>query len=321
MGRRSGSEVEIPIYLFTGFLESGKTTAIMDTLKDPEFVKGARTLLIICEEGEVEYNNEYLKNHNIDTYRIEEPEQFNENLLFSLELKYEPDQVLIEYNGTWELDTILDAALPKGWVIGEIISLIDATTFDMYLTNMRSMMLEQLFDSDLIIINRCNETTPKSRFRRSIKAINRKAQIIYELESGEIDNSMEDILPFETEEGSLVIEDDDFGIWYLDALDYPHKYIGKKITFRAILYKRKELDECSFIPGRFVMTCCEDDITFFGFLCKSEEKVEFAHRDWVTITAEFRYEYAKEYKDKGPVLYLQNIEPADEPIEKLVYLN
>ncbi|RDU24836.1 TIGR03943 family putative permease subunit [Anaerosacchariphilus polymeriproducens] len=313
--------MEIPIYLFTGFLESGKTTVIKETLKDPEFVKGIRTLLIICEEGEVEYDNEYLRENNIDTYWIEEPEQFNENLLFGLELKYEPDQVLIEYNGTWDLEPILDAAMPKGWVIGEIISLIDATTFDIYLSNMRSMILEQLFDSDLIIINRCNETTPKSKFRRSIKAINRKAQIVYELESGEIDNSMEDILPFETEKDSLVIDDDDYGIWYLDALDYPQKYIGKKITFRAILYKKKELDERSFIPGRFVMACCEDDVTFFGFLCKSEQKVDFRHRDWVRVTAEFRYEYVKEYKDKGPVLYLQNIELADKPIEKLVYLN
>lgn len=313
--------MEIPIYLFTGFIESGKTTTINETLKEPEFVKGVRTLLLVCEEGDEEYDNNYLKENDIDLFMIEEQEQLTENLLQSLDIQYEPDQVVIEYNGTWELDKILEVSMPKGWVMAEIISTVDASTFELYLSNMRTLILEQIFDSNLIIFNRCNENTPKANFRRSIKAINRKAQIIYELENGEIDNTMENILPFNTEQDSIIIEDDDYGIWYLDALDYPDKYCNKELTFKAIIYKGKGTDENTFVPGRFAMTCCADDISFFGFLCKSEQKTQIKHKDWVNVTVEFRYEYVKEYKEKGPILYLKHLEPTQKPVEDLVYLN
>ena len=45
---------EMPVYLFTGFLESGKTTFIKETLGDPRFNNGQRTLILLCEEGETE---------------------------------------------------------------------------------------------------------------------------------------------------------------------------------------------------------------------------------------------------------------------------
>ena len=47
---------EIPVYLFVGFLESGKTKFIQETFEDPNFDSGDKTLLLICEEGEEEYN-------------------------------------------------------------------------------------------------------------------------------------------------------------------------------------------------------------------------------------------------------------------------
>ena len=46
----------IPVYAFTGFLESGKTKFIQETLEDPRFNSGERTLLLVCEEGEEEYD-------------------------------------------------------------------------------------------------------------------------------------------------------------------------------------------------------------------------------------------------------------------------
>lgn len=319
--KKENNRMEIPIYLFTGFIESGKTTVIKDTLMQPDFVEGAKTLLILCEEGEEEYDYDYFKENQIDLVIIEEQEKITETWLQSLDIQHEPDQIVIEYNGTWDIDKILEVRMPKGWAMAEIISTVDASAFEMQLKNMRTMIMEQIFDSDLIIFNRCNENTPKANFRRIIKAINRKAQIIYELESGEIDNSMKDILPFDTEKNQILIEDDDYGIWYLDAFDYPEKYINKELMFKAIVYRGENIGAKSFIPGRFVMTCCEDDVSFFGYLCKIDQEMNVKHRDWVQVTVEFKFEYVKEYKKEGPVLYLKHIEPAEKPMEELVYLN
>ena len=46
---------QIPVYLFTGFLEGGKTKFIQETLEDGRFNKGEPTLLLVCEEGIEEY--------------------------------------------------------------------------------------------------------------------------------------------------------------------------------------------------------------------------------------------------------------------------
>ena len=50
--------MEIPVYLFTGFLDSGKTKFIQETLEDVNFNNGEKILLVVCEEGEEEYNED-----------------------------------------------------------------------------------------------------------------------------------------------------------------------------------------------------------------------------------------------------------------------
>ena len=59
--------MEIPVYLFTGFLDSGKTSFIRETVEDDQFSTGEKTLLIACEEGEVEYDETVLNKYNISS--------------------------------------------------------------------------------------------------------------------------------------------------------------------------------------------------------------------------------------------------------------
>lgn len=313
--------MEIPVYLFSGFMDSGKSTLIRETLIEEDFGEGAKTLLIACEDGEVEYDEAELAKVNTKLVMIEEEEDFTEEKLKELDLQYKPDQVFIEYNGTWEMATLLEMNLPKDWIIVQSLATVDATTFDMYLTNMRAMIMEQIFQADVVIINRCDDNTPKGKFRRAIKVINRKAQIAYERADGTVDNGEMEELPYDLNQDIIDITDMDYGIWYMDALDDPKKYEGKKVRFLALVYRPEKLKKGVFVPGRFAMTCCADDITFVGFKCKYDKASEIAHKSWITITAEMHNEFAMEYKGKGPVLYALDIQPAEKPEDELIYFN
>ncbi len=314
-------DMEIPVYLFSGFMDSGKSTLIRETLIEEDFGEGGKTLLILCEDGEVEFEESELEKANTVMVMIEEEEAFNSAKLKELQLAYQPDQVFIEYNGTWQMATFLEMDLPRDWVLVQSLATVDATTFEMYLTNMRAMIMEQLFAADVVIINRCNDDTPKGKFRRSIKALNRKAQIAYEREDGTMDENDMEELPYDLNQEIIDITDMDYGIWYMDALDDPRKYEGKKVRFLALVYRPEKMKKEIMIPGRFAMTCCVDDITFIGFKCKYNKAAEIAHKSWVTVTAEMKHEFALEYKGKGPVLYALDVQPAEKPEDELVYFS
>lgn len=311
---------EIPVYLFTGFMDSGKTTLIKETLLENGFSEQGKTLIICCEDGEIEYDKQELAQANAQIVMVENEEDYTEDLLQKAFVKYLPDQVFIEYNGTWGMDTLMETPMPEAWTIVQSLATVDATTFDMYLANMRTMIMEQLFMADVVIVNRCDDDTDKGKYRRNIKARNRKAQIVYEREDGSIDNREEE-LPFDISGNELDITDADYAIWYMDCMEHPKNYVGKKITFLALVYNPEKLKKGVFVPGRFAMTCCVDDITFIGFKCKYPKEEELPHRSWIKITAEVAYEFAREYKGKGPVLYPVSIEKAKKPDDELVYFS
>ena len=313
--------MEIPVYLFSGFMDSGKSSLIHETLMEGEFSENGKTLLILCEDGEIEFEENELLKANTKLIMIEEEETFTSNKLEELSQNYHPDQVFIEYNGTWQMSTFLEMELPKDWVLVQSLATVDATTFEMYLTNMRAMIMEQLFAADVVIINRCEDDTPKGKFRRAIKVINRKAQIAYERADGTIDENDMEELPYDLNQEIIEITDMDYGIWYMDALDNPKKYEGKKVQFLALTYRPEKLKKGVFIPGRFAMSCCADDITFVGFKCKYDKAANIPHKSWITITAEMRNEFALEYRGKGPVLYALDVKPAERPEDELIYFS
>lgn len=311
---------EIPVYLFTGFMDSGKTSLIQETLFENNFGEGGKGIIILCEDGDVEYDEAKLKAVNFSLVTIDSEEEFTDAKLKEINDTYKPQQVFIEYNGTWGADKILEANLPKGWVMVQSLATVDSTTFDTYWNNMRAMMQEQVFASDVVIFNRTDDDTDRGRLRRQIKTVNRKAQIVYERKDGTIDEREEE-LPFDINQDIIELSDADYGIWYMDAVDNYKKYNGKKVKFLAIVYNPDKLKSGIMVPGRFAMTCCADDITFIGFKCKYPKEKEIPHKSWITITAEIRVEFAMEYKGKGPVLYPISIEPAEKPEDELVYFS
>ncbi len=310
---------EVPVYLFTGILESGKTSFIRDTLNDPGFSRGEKTVLIVCEEGIEEYDTVALSKNNIFIETVEEKDGLSQEFFKKCEDFYKPERVMIEYNGMWELDAVDEDNMPEEWTLAQVISTVDATTFNMYWTNMRSIIIEQLSLSDMVILNRCTNETKRNEFRKCVKIFNKKAQIGYEAAEGFEDALKEEELPFDINADIIEIDDDDYGMWFVDAMDNPKKYDGKVVKFNAMVYKPPKYPNTCFVPGRFAMTCCADDISFMGMLCKSNTEILFNDKDWVTVTAKIRREFLKEYRGKGPVLHLISAEKSTKPEDDLVY--
>ncbi len=314
---------EIPVYFFTGFMDSGKTTLIQETLFENGFAEDDdRILIIACEDGDIEYDTEKLKTINASVVMVESEADFNTEHLQEIADEYRPDAVFIEYNGTWGVGDVYEMELPRNWVIVQSLATVDATTFEMYMANMRPMMMEQFFRAEVVIINRCDDDTPKSKFRGNIKAVNRPAQIVYERADGTIDDREEE-LPFDINADVIEISDADYALWFMDCMENPKKYDGKTVHFLGLVYNPKDgkLKRGVIVPGRFAMTCCIEDITFLGMMCKTGMENAPEHRSWIDLTARIKVEFAKEYKGRGPILYPIELKPAEKPEDELVYFS
>ena len=294
---------------------------INETIADPEFSAGERTLLICCEEGEVEYDVEFLKKKRVSLVTIEDKEELTSDFLKKVNARFKPQRVMIEYNGMWDFDAIFDLAVPRGWVTAQIITTVDATTFNVYVNNMRSIMSNQMSESDLIIFNRCDEDTDRLMFRRNVKLLNRRAQLVYEDKQGNIMGEMKEVLPYDINADVIEIVDDDYGIWYLDASENPMKYEGKTVKIKGMVYQPPGIEGTQFVTGRYAMTCCADDMAFVGFICEYEFTDKLEQKQWVNVTARIKNEFHPGYQSEGPILYVEEISKAVEPEEAVVYFN
>ena len=312
--------MSIPVYLFTGFLDAGKTAFIQETLEDPGFNTGEKTLVLLCEEGENEYRPERFAGGNVSFLPVEEQAGLTTAFLKDYQKKHRVDRVLIEYNGMWPLQALYDA-LPTDWDIYQIILLADSTTFASYMTNMRQLAVDKLQDPEMVIFNRCKTNDPLTGYRRGIKVVNPSCDISFEDEDGELIDLFEENTPYDMEAPVIEIEDVDYGIFYVDMDDHPDKYVGKTVKFKARAMKSKNKEAPYFVPGRKAMTCCADDMQMIGYICKSPVAPQLKHGQWVMVTAKVAFEYDKFYRGKGPVLYAGKVEPCEPPADEMVYFN
>ena len=304
-----------PVYVINGFLESGKTEFITYTLSQPYFQIGGRTLLILCEEGENEYDEKLLKLSKTDLELIEDEDEFQPAKLIELEKKHKPERIIIEYNGMWNYK---EMKLPWHWKIEQQITTIDASTFPMYFTNMKSLLAEQIRASELIIFNRCDNVEDLSSYKRNIKAINPKAEIVFEDANGEINTIMEEDLPYDLNAPVIELNNEGYGIWYLDSLDNLDRYEDKTIQFTAMVLKPRTFPKGYFVPGRMAMTCCADDMAFLGFACEYDKADKLTDQQWVKVTAKVAKEYFADYQGEGPVLHAISVEQTKAPKETVI---
>lgn len=313
-------EIRVPIYLMTGFLESGKTSFLNFTIGQDYFYIEGRTLLILCEEGEEEYDSELLKMSNTMVEILEHESELTTERLVAMDVMYQPERVIIEYNGMWLVSKFMEMKLPEGWGVAQQITTVDASTFQVYMNNMKSIFMDMVRTTDMVVFNRCKEDDPLASYRRGIKVANQRAEIIFEDEEGELD-IFGDELPFDLDAPVVEILPEDYGIWFVDAMDNPENYEGKTVHFRGRVMKPKGMGSKFFVPGRMAMTCCADDTTFIGFLCKSSYAPKLAVGEWVEVTAKIAVENVKVYDGYGPVLYAQEVRPCEALPDEMVYFN
>ncbi len=311
----------IPVYVFTGFLESGKTQFIKEILADPGFTENERTALLLCEEGLEEYDEREMLRLGTAIVPIESPDRLTPNILKRVEQKYDPDRILVEYNGMWKLDDLI-AAFPARWELYQIVTTVDATTFELYSANMGPMMFEHITTADLVVFNRCTDALKEMLYQKNIRAMNPRATIYLD----DVDGNSEDYnrnmpLPFDVDADVIDIAPEDYGLWYIDAMGDPGKYDGKTVRFLGQAYVGRDVPAGSFVPGRFGMVCCAEDISFLGFICRYDGAKDLKQRDWVRVTASITVEALPQYRGEGPVLRAIEVVPADKPAEDLVYFN
>lgn len=304
-----------PVYMINGFLESGKTEFIKYTLSQPYFQTRGKTLLIVCEEGETEYEDSLLKKTRTILEMIEEQENFTIEHLKELEKKYRPERIVIEYNGMWNCR---DMKLPSNWTIEQQITTIDASSFQMYYTNMKSLVGEMVRRSEMIIFNRCDGIKDLSAYKRNVKAVNQQADIIFEDSEGEVNEMMEEELPYDLKADVIVLDNKGYGVWYLDALDHLERYDGKTIQYVGMVLRPKKFPQGYFVPGRMAMTCCAQDMAFLGFACKYDGAKDLPEKSWVKVNAVVKKEYFADYKGEGPVLYATEITASKPPKDPVI---
>ena len=304
---------QIPVYLFTGFLEAGKTKFIQETLEDKRFNNGEPTLLLVCEEGIEEFEPEEFSGHRVKLKAVEEESELTpENLAAWLEAAG-AERVLVEYNGMWMLDSLY-GALPEGWLVAQEFMFADANTFLNYNANMRQLTYDKLKSAELVVFNRFKPEMDKMDFHKIVRAASRRADIAYESADGSVVyDDIEDPLPFDIDAPVIEIADRDYAIWYRDVSEEPKKYAGKTVRVKCRCVKRRGIQAGWEITGRHVMTCCEADIAFTAFICDFRSIPDMPDDGWFVLTAKMDYKFNRAYGRKGPVLTAESAEPCEAP--------
>ena len=311
---------DIPVYLFTGFLEAGKTKFIQETLEDKRFSTGERTLLIVCEEGEEEYAPEQFADKKVVVRYADDEDEFNEALLKQWEIDTGCERVLIEWNGMWMLDTLY-GAMPERWVVYQEFMFADARSFILYNANMRQLMFDKLKSCELVVLNRFDRKQDVMPFHKIVRAVNRSCDIAYEDEKGKVEyDDIEDPLPFDKNAKIIDIADKDYAIWYRDLNEELKSYNGKTVHFKAQVALSDDLDDDTIVVGRQMMNCCAADVQFAGLIAVKNPRGDLTSSDWVDLTASIKVRKHPGYNRPGPVLTILEIsrtEPAEEEVATL----
>lgn len=306
---------DFPVYLFTGFLESGKTKFIQETLEDKRFCNGEKTLLIICEEGEEEYAPDQFADKSVFVRVLEDKSELTTEKLISFRKETNAERCLIEYNGMWMLDDLYNV-MPEDWVVYQEFMFADAATFLSFNANMRQLTYDKLKSAELVVFNRFQPEMDKMEFHKIVRGASRSCDIAYEAKNGDVSyDDIVDPLPFDLNAPIVEIGDEDYAVWYRDMSEEPDKYEGKTIRFRCRALKREKLPKGCIVIGRHVMTCCVQDIQFAALICQLSDAQAASIEDdtWIDLTASITFKFHKAYRRKGPVFtYIESM-PCDAP--------
>ncbi len=299
---------QIPVYAFTGFLDSGKTKFIQETLEDPRFNAGEKTLLLVFEEGEEEYDISTYPHQNVYIETLDQ-QTVTTKQLQSLQKKYKAERVVAELNGMQQVGDLY-MRFPDSWVVAQEVMFADATTIMTYNANMRNLVMDKLVGAQMVVFNRLEKGEDVMPLHKLARAASRQIDILYDYTDGTTQfDDIEDPLPFDINAPVIEVKDEDFALWYRDVSEEPEKYDGKTVHFKAQVAMLRRDKQGMFAPGRFVMTCCVEDIQFCGIPCRYDKASTLESRAWVMVTAKISAEKHALYRgDIGPILTALQVE-------------
>ncbi len=306
---------DFPVYLFTGFLEAGKTKFIQETLEDKRFCNGERTLLIVCEEGVEEYAPDQFADRSVYIRTVEEHEELTRENLEAWKKETRAERAVVEYNGMWMLDDLY-AAMPDDWAVYQEFMFADSGTFLSYNANMRQLVYDKLKSAELVVFNRFTPEMDKMEFHKIVRGASRRADIAYEDPKGNVVyDDIQDPLPFDLNAPVVMIGDEDYALWYRDMSEEPDKYENKTVSFTCRALKREKLPKGCIVVGRHVMTCCVNDIQFAALVCQIKDAGGIPDNAWIRLTAKVNFRFHMAYRRRGPVLtYISHeMRPAPDP--------
>ena len=303
----------LPVFLFTGFLDSGKTTFLQSMLEDPGFNEGQRTLVILCEEGEEELEPKRFSINNVTIHTVESPAELTPANMSLWQRKAAATRVMIEYNGMWQMNDLFDR-LPDNWGIAQETMMVDASTIAGFNANMRQLVVDKLNTAELVIFTRVEPEQDRMELHKLVRGVSRGAQIVYDLTDGtSVEDDIEDPLPFDINADIIEIADRDYALFYRDLVDEPAKYEGKTVRYKGLCANNMRMPKDTFLEGRHIMTCCEADIAYCPLVCRYDLAKSVKHQSWGIVEGTIHDKFSNIYGKKGPVLTVHSFEPAAEP--------
>lgn len=305
----------LPVFLFTGFLDAGKTTFLQSMLEDPGFNEGQRTLVILCEDGEEELMPSRFSINNVTIQKVEDQSELTQGNMILWGRKAAASRIMIEYNGMWQMNDLFDR-LPENWGIAQETMMVDASTIAAFNANMRQLVVDKLNTAELVIFTRVEPEQDKMELHKLVRGISRGAQIVYDLTDGtSVEDDIEDPLPFDINADIVEIADRDYALFYRDLVDEPGKYEGKTVRYKGLCANNMRMPKDTFLAGRHIMTCCEADIAYCPLVCKWDRAKSVRHKSWGIVEGTIHEKFSNIYGKKGPVLTVHSFEPAEQPSE------
>lgn len=174
--------MKIHIEIVTGFLGAGKTAFINSLLTETQ-VEGERVLIFQLEQGVNKIQQSTNIDYRVKVEKINEIQELKEALIYSIK-EYEPHRIIIEYNGTSNLNELFNILNQKIYrectKITTIFFVADGKNLNKYIDNIGSFIIPFIQYANMIVVNNieyCNKKIFEEGLKK-IRNINPKAYVL-----------------------------------------------------------------------------------------------------------------------------------------------
>ncbi len=265
--------------LIYGFLGAGKTHYIHDSIQNDYFHKYGVTLILSFEQGEEEYAEEMLTQKRTFVACYEGGASVSSFCERSIEA-FRPDRIYVEMN---TMIQGLREQFPECMRITFAVTLIDWVTMPVYFVNFKQMIKEMTAASQQVIFRGCPSKELLAPYSQPFRLMNQKVSYLRQDPMGYHEKAFDLFLPFSLDGEEITITEERYLPFWLDALDHPEHYEGKRIHFADPLELRQDESDGTWRAGRVVMVCCMADLQFMSFALDDDSKV--SEDGWVTFDA------------------------------------